>query len=130
MPAGRPPTYKDAEELQAAIDKYIENPPTRLVTIGSEKVEVPCYTITGLAYYLGFADRVSFYDYENKPEFAYTIKRARAFIENEYEKMLFGNNVAGPIFALKNFGWKDKTEQDITTNGKELATQIVFTAKE
>jgi hypothetical protein len=28
----------------------------------------------------------------------------------DYEKSLRQNNCTGAIFALKNFGWKDKTE--------------------
>ena len=29
-------------------------------------------------------------------------------VEHEYEKRLFGSNVAGAIFALKNHGWSDR----------------------
>jgi len=69
--------------------------------------EVPVPTITGLVLYLGYADRVSFYDIEKKENFSYTIKSARTRIEREYEEMIQTANPAGPIFALKNFGWKD-----------------------
>lgn len=112
---GRPPQYETPEDLQAAIDKYI-----------TTDVDKP--TISGLCYHLGFASRQSFYDYENKEGFAYTIKKARLYIEKSYEKKLYGNNVAGPIFALKNLGWKDKQEHGFTdTDGKDLkwAVEIV-----
>jgi hypothetical protein len=67
---------------------------------------------------LGFESRQSFYDYEEKEEFTYTIKKARMLIENEYEFQLQRGNTTGAIFALKNFGWKDKSEVDnnITVN--------------
>lgn len=68
-------------------------------------------TVTGLTLHLGFASRQSFYDYENRDEFSYTIKRARLRVECEYEKKLSGGKIAiGAIFALKNFGWTDRQE--------------------
>ena len=60
------------------------------------------------------------YDYEEKSQFSYTIKRARTFIECEYEKMLHNGQCTGAIFALKNMGWKDKTEQEITGSGVQI----------
>lgn len=111
---GRPPMYKSVDELQKAISDYFENPPTKEVVIGKgenqQVVNIPVLTITGLAYHLGFESRQSFYAYEDKPEFSYTIKRARLFIENDYEKQLQIGNTTGAIFALKNFGWSDKQE--------------------
>jgi len=98
---GRPPMFESAEQLQNAITAYFETTPDRI-------------TISGLAYHLGFESRQSFYDYEVKPEFSYTIKRARLFIENEYEKLLIDGNTTGAIFALKNFGWTDKQEVDLS----------------
>jgi len=35
-------------------------------------------------------------------------------IENYAENRLFGNNPTGAIFALKNYGWKDKREVEQT----------------
>jgi len=71
-------------------------------------------TITGLAYHLGFESRQSFYDYEEKTEFTYTIKRARLRIEMIYEERLQEQTCTGSIFALKNMGWKDKNETEYT----------------
>lgn len=109
------PDYKTPEELQDAIDKYFKNGVTiKSVVVGSGKtsqlVELPVPTITGLCYYLGFESRQSFYDYEKRERFSYTIKRARLFMEKEYEEMLASGNTTGAIFALKNFGWNDKQE--------------------
>lgn len=118
MPAGRPPTFQSDEELQNAIDDYFQNGVTmRKVVIGKPPnnyiEEIPVPTITGLCYHIGFESRQSFYDYENRPEFSYTVKRARLFIEKEYEEQLSVGNTIGAIFALKNMGWRDKTEQDL-----------------
>ena len=128
---GRPLIFDSPESLQKAIRDYFDDPPLKKVTITKgekiQTIEVPLITITGLAYHLGFESRQSFYDYENRPDFSYTIKRARLFIENEYESQLQIGNTTGAIFALKNFGWSDKQEIDHTSNGNELKPQIIFT---
>jgi hypothetical protein len=118
MGAGRPPMFESPEEIQGLIDEYFKTGVKKKVYVVGKppvKVEIECPTITGLCIYLGFESRQSFYDYEAKPEFAYTVKRARLFIENEYEEMLNGGNTTGAIFALKNFGWTDKQEIDQKT---------------
>ena len=106
--------YSSVDELQKAIQHYFDNPPTKQVIVGkgdaAQVIELPVLTITGLAYELGFESRQSFYKYEDDPKFCYTIKRARLFIENDYEKQLQIGNTTGAIFALKNFGWTDKQE--------------------
>jgi len=108
--------FKTPEELQKKIQKYFDKGVREKEVIITNKrslfVSVP--TITGLALYCGFADRYSFYEYEKKPEFTYTIKRAKATIERHYEQLLQGNNPTGAIFALKNFGWSDKQELEHT----------------
>ena len=38
-------------------------------------------------------------------------------MEREYEKRLHGTAPTGAIFALKNFGWRDR--QDVELTGKE-----------
>ena len=107
---GRPPKYKTAEELQKKIDEYF------LCCVNGEMK----MTITGLALYVGFCSRQSFYDLEEIEEFSYTIKRARSNVICHYESLLQGNNVAGPIFALKNLGWSDRQEIDHTSKGESL----------
>lgn len=117
MTVGRPPKYKTAEQLQKKIDEYFSGGyRKRKITVGNKRegyteIEVPKITITDLVLFLGFADRHSFYDLEKTPGFSHTIKRARTFIEREYEEQL-DQNPAGAIFALKNFGWTDKTEHE------------------
>jgi len=128
-PGGRPPKYATAEELEAKIDEYFAGGyRTRKVVTGNKKdgfqeIEVSDITISDLVIFLGFCDRASFYDYEKKPEFAHTIKKARSFIEREYESLLKLGNPAGPIFALKNFGWTD--QQDVKLSG-EMKIKVVY----
>ena len=87
------------------------------------------YTITGLALSLGVT-RQTLLEYEGEvegrekkdPRYADTIKDAKTKIENFNEQMLYGPSPTGTIFNLKNnYGWKDKTEQDITTGGEKLS---------
>lgn len=109
--AGRPPLFDTPEQLQVAISEYFASNPIA--------------TITGLALYLGFYDRQSLYDYEKKPEFSCMIKEARLRVENSYEIALYGKNPTGPIFALKNMGWRDKVETGITDkdgNDRDVVT--------
>ncbi len=107
---GMTPKYKTPEELQSKIDEYFDE-----IVETKDKI-----TITGLVLYLGFCDRQSFHDYEKRESFSFTIKKARTRIENHYEKNLTGSNPAGPIFALKNFSWTDKTEIDLTSQGDKI----------
>jgi len=116
---GRPLLFSTPEDLQSAIDEYLTvGVKQKTVIVGKgenlKEVIIPVPTISGLCYYLGFESRQSFYAYEQRPEFCYTIKRARLFIEQEYEEMLAVGNTTGAIFALKNFGWTDKTEVEST----------------
>ncbi len=94
---GRPALFKNPEDLKKAIQDYIDKPN-----------HTP--TISGLAYHLGFESRQSFYDYAERDEFSYIIKRSRLFMESHYEERLQGNNPTGAIFWLKNAGWIDKQE--------------------
>ena len=104
--------YVTPEQLQEKINEYFKKGiALRKVIVGPannrEVVEIPVPTITGLALYCGFSDRVSFYDYEKREEFSYTIKKARATMEQHYEELIQGSTPTGAIFALKNFGWID-----------------------
>jgi len=111
--AGQPPVFSKPKDLQKAIQDYFDNVPTREIIVGSDVINAPVITITGLCLHLGFASRQSFYDYENRDKFSYTIKRARMMIEHEYEAQLKNGNTTGALFALKNFGWIDKTVQEV-----------------
>jgi hypothetical protein len=117
--AGRPRIYESAEELEEAIYNYFY-PKIEFIQ-EREKILKP--SVTGLALSLGFASKQSLYDYEKDERFSYPIKRALSMIEQYHEERLSENSVTGSIFALKNMGWKDKTETDMKIDG---GVQIVF----
>ena len=125
-PWWRPPLFATQEELQEKIDEYFE-PWYRKKKITSStwiEFEIPAITTSDLALYLGFESRQSIYDYSNREEFSYIIKKALFFIEREYEeKLLYSTNSTGAIFALKNMWWKDKTEVDNKISW-ELKTEV------
>ena len=111
---GAPALYASAEKLQAKIDEYFESGVARRkVIVGPpnkrEVVLIDVPTISGLVLYLGFCDRQSFYSYEKRPIFSYTIKKARERICQVYEEQLHTGIPTGGIFALKNIGgWRDR----------------------
>lgn len=101
---GRPMKFKSVEAIQPLIDKYFEDTPDERLTI------------TGLALALD-TSRETLMDYEGRDEFSDTIKKAKNRIQESYEVSLRKRGNAGDIFALKNFGWKDKQETDINLKG-------------
>lgn len=113
---GRPPIYETPEELEKKINEYYDSLSAKVIPglegdgSDDEITYAEPATITGLALYLGFESRQSFYDYERKENFSYIIKKARLRIEHEYEKKLHYKNPTGSIFALKNMGWDDRTQ--------------------
>lgn len=106
MPAGRPLKFKDAAELQVGIDRYFAE------RIESQKP----ITITGLAIALN-TTRELLCNYEERDEFHDTIRSAKLRVEQYAEERLYEGAATGPIFALKNFGWKDRVETDSTIKG-------------
>ena len=104
---GRPLAFNSVEELEEKIEAYFSSEDCYLIQ-GEETIYAP--TMSGLAMYLN-VDRKTIVNYSNKEEYFHTIKKARARIESHLEKKLYGNNVTGLIFNLKNnFDWKDKSE--------------------
>lgn len=102
MPAGRPLKFASPAEMQAKIDAYFKE---------REAEEKPI-SITGLANYLD-TYRELLCNYAEKDEFADTIKKAKQRVEQFYEERLIYQNAAGPIFALKNFDWKDSQSLEV-----------------
>lgn len=133
----RPSEYKTPEELQIKVDEYFNSGFRKKKMYSSEwkEYEVPAITMTDLAIFLWFASRQSIYDYSERWQFSYIIKRAQLFIEREYEERLSGNSPTWAIFALKNMGWKDKSEIEQKTEHsfpelsqeqmKKIATQAL-----
>lgn len=109
MVTGRPSLFNSPEELQAKVDQYFESVRGIDPNTNGNIKKLPI-TITGLALYLGFESRQSFYDYEKNELFSYIIKRARTMVEYAYELRLEDSKPTGAIFALKNLGWVDSRE--------------------
>ena len=109
-PGGRPLKFDSVEALQDKIDDYFET--EAWSGEGDKKFFAP--TVSGLAYHLDVTTE-TLRNYESRDEFFATIKKAKQRIENALERRLYGRDVTGTIFNLKNnFGWKDKSEHAIT----------------
>lgn len=124
MTAGRPKSFKTLEELEKAIEDYFNE--GAYMEGGDGRVFAP--TMAGLARHLK-VDRKTIVNYGHDQEYFRTIKEARSRVEEFLEQKLYGNTVTGVIFNLKNnFGWKDKTEQELTgADGGPIKTDNQFT---
>ena len=128
---GRPPIFKTVAEMQHLIDLYflairVNNPDLtpeqreRMLEGVSEDdvklMEALPYgqpTISGLAYTLGMSTE-TLRNYGEDDKFIATVKRAKQLVEMSLEQRLYAGAPVGAIFNLKNnFGWKDKTEQEL-----------------
>ena len=98
---GRPRLYDTPEQFDAKVEQY---------KIYCDTKPEPV-TWTGLALYLGFSSRQSIDEYLNYDGFSDSVKRAKSLVEYSYELKLHGASPTGSIFALKNFGWSDKSSE-------------------
>lgn len=115
--AGKNRKYQTPQELADKIEEYfVSLEPTW--DEENEKWIPPSKnpTLNGLATYLEFYDKSALDTYGNDPAFSPLLKRAKMLIEDGYEQRLFGNSPTGAIFALKNFGWIDKTQHEEVGN--------------
>jgi len=119
--SGKPLRFKTVEELQVAIEDYFNYCDSRIKQI---------YTKEGLKLllhmqrphnvwpcYCTWDRQTDLLDYAHRDEYLPTVKAARNKVEQDVEtRLMETQNQSGAIFNLKNnFGWKDKTEQDITS---------------
>jgi len=136
---GCPPMYKTPAEMQKVIDKYFEDCSGEYIVIDGQvvqdkngnpiKTKERPLTITGLALALGFSGRQALLNYEGKPEFMDTIKRAKSRIEQYAEERLFDKEgVNGAKFNLSNNfkGWSEKQQIDSNVN----LAPVVFTGSD
>ncbi|MBO7733109.1 MAG: DNA-packaging protein [Methanobrevibacter sp.] len=114
---GRPTKFNTPQEMQKKIDEYFAS---------CDEKENPM-TITGLALALDMS-REGLCNYEERDDFFDTIKKAKQKVEEAYEKRLVRRGNAGDIFALKNFGWEDKTKQEL--NGSVNVQKVFVTEKD
>lgn len=114
---GRPRLYATPEEFDERVEAYHQYC----------KQENEPVTWTGLALFLGFSSRQSIDEYQKYDGFSDSVKRAKALVEWHYELRLCGDKPTGAIFALKNFGWKDKQEIDhSSSDGSMTPVTVVF----
>jgi len=113
---GRPRKYTDPKEFDKKVDEYIKY---------CTKEQIPT-TYTGLALYLGFSQRVAIDEYLKYEGFSNSVKRAKAIIEERYERKLQDGSPTGAIFALKNYGWSDKSQVDNISSDGSAGTTIIF----
>lgn len=137
---GRPPTYKTAKAMQKVIDEYFDACMGEYVRDEDGNIEIDKnghpvitkerpLTITGLALALGFTGRQALLNYEGKPEFMDTIKRAKSKVEQYAEERLFDKDgVNGAKFNLSNnfSGWSEKQQIDSNVN----VGPVVFTGSD
>lgn len=130
---GRPLRFKTVADLQKAIDEYFDYCDNRVKNVyikeAGENVPVSYpapYTMSGLARALGLS-RQALSEYSHREQFGDAIKAARDRVQEDIEtRLMETSNQSGAIFNLKNnFGWRDKTEQDITTNGDAIQPILV-----
>jgi hypothetical protein len=121
--------FSDPEELQARVNAYFTS---------REEKNLP-FTVTGLALALG-TNRATLCNYEDLDEketdkldldtrkrIVEIVQTAKQRCEDYAEiQLLTGRNQTGAIFALKNYGWKDKSETDITTQGDKIQSGVVI----
>lgn len=127
-PGGRPPKYSNPDIMQKKIDEYFNQcipiyakDESGKVLIGQngkpiiENINAP--TVTGLALFLGYADRQSIYDNQKRDGFSCILKKARSKVEEWVLQHTFNGDIptAVGIFILKQFGYTDK--QDLHHSG-------------
>lgn len=109
---GRPLRFKTPEEFEAQAMEYVAE---------CKRTKEPI-TITGLAMALHTTRQVLM-DYARRDEFTDAVKRVKQIAENYAETQGYkGKSPIFAIFALKNFGWKDK--QEVEHSVKSIANVL------
>lgn len=113
-PGGRPRKFSDAQikELQVAFEKYIDKTPIPIIVEFCSQNKII---------------RQNLYDYS---EFATLLKQCTEKKEANLEKLaLLGKiNVTQAIFSLKQLGWSDKQQTEIT--GKDRGPLKIVKAED
>lgn len=116
--AGRPLKFETPDILEEKINEYFKQ--------CEEKGLKPL--ITELALHLD-TTRETLCDYKEKDEYSDSIKKAKLRCQVALERNLVEGKVnpTGTIFNLKNnYGWRDKNETDITTQGEKIQSGVVI----
>ena len=122
-PVGRPRTIDSPETFDRLVAEYM--------SMCQDPEKPKAITLTGMILHLGLSSREALDNYLTYPEFFDSVKRAKLLVEHEYEnRLIVGTNAASPIFALKNFGWKDKSEVALANPEGEVFKTVSMTAEE
>jgi len=107
--------YENADKLMEKIEEYFDT------------TEPKFQTRAGLCVFLGIT-KMTFHNYKNGSQ-GEEIKEACEWactrLENKYEVDLnLKPNPTGPIFALKQYGWKDNQEVEAKVSGFEIVCNV------
>ncbi len=103
-PMGRPKKYT-AAQAQKLIDGFFNH---------CDNADKP-YTITGLALALDTSRKMLCEWAEREDELAAVVTRAKTRVEHYLEELLLtARNPVGAIFALKNHGWSDRQQLEVS----------------
>jgi|TARA_R110000851_G_scaffold59523_2_gene137743 hypothetical protein len=128
--AGQPKKFNSVDEVIAIMDKYFNDQDVDKMTpsawfMNGEELEFRP-TMSGLAMALNVS-RQTLVNYSYKEEYFDTIRKARDIVQTTLEQRLYGNNVTGLIFNLKNnFGWADKSDVAITSPDGSMTPKFTF----
>lgn len=117
-PVGRPPKFENPEQLQQMFDEW-------KTTFTQENDEIP--DVEGLCVYLD-CSRQTLFEYGSKPEYSDAIKRIKDWIHAKKKQLAFKGKIPPAIFifdAINNTDYRNQTNVDHTTKGKELPTPIL-----
>lgn len=126
MAGGRPPKYKNKEEIEEKIEQYFKDCEGHPLTDEDGNqiynkygypviVDKKPLTVTGLALALGFTTRQALLNYQGKKEFVDTITRAKSRVEQYAEERLFDKDgSSGAQFSLRNNfkGWNEEQKEN------------------
>lgn len=121
MPGGRPPKFETPEELMRKFEEYM--------------IDDPKNDYKNLSGFCVYADTHRGYLAEieqDKPEFSCAIKKIRDGISQYCIKhaQKSEKNQALNIFLLKNYGYTDKSEQDINIKGSISLDSLLSDAED
>lgn len=100
--------YKTPKAMERRLDAYFANTP------------IEQWTVTGLCLALKI-NKDTFYEYAKREGYSEVIDWARLQVEHSYELSMRKYGRSADIFAMKNFGWKDKIETE-----NELKSEITI----
>ena len=109
------PKFSNADDLLKKVEEYFEN------------TNVRDQTRAGLCIYLGISSELmcAYKRGEKGEDFREVILWAYTRLEHKYEVDLnYKANPTGPIFALKQYGWKDNQDVEVKSSGFEIICNV------